>query len=41
MTEDLSDEYIMYTYYGTVNPAFGLVFKIKDTDPDVLDAMLL
>jgi len=41
LTEDLSDEYIMYTYYGTVNPAFGLVFKIKDTDPDVLDAMLL
>jgi len=41
LTDDITDEYIMYTYYGAVNPAFGLVFKMKDTDPDVLDAMLL
>jgi len=31
----------MYTYYGAVNPAFGLVFKLKDIDSDVMDAMLV
>ncbi len=41
LTEDVSDEYIMYTYYGEVNPALGLVFKMKDADSDVKDALLV